>query len=345
MKRILIADSSKASLVMTSEVFKDHYPGIQVLVARNAQEAVTLAKANKDVDAFIIDYDLPDKNGAETALLLKKIAKTPILITAFDQPHVVENIETTLEKYDDCKSWLKKPVNPEVVIAVAQRYCEGKIRTQKRIPCHLPVLASLTLTGEGLKLTAKTKEKSSTKTEKVTPLKNTAKSQKTETPANKKPQPILFFGIVEDCSLSGVKLKPSKSSLEELTDWSLLLKQMEQIAKGQSVTLSTASFFDIEFGKNDDFSKIKVTSKETKKASSSKTKSKKSEKQLNDINQELNGKIAWTSADSGEWCLGIEFEDQSLSKKLFEAIVANQTRQHKSSQSQSMLKTTRLGNQ
>ena len=148
MKRILIADSSKASLVMTSEVFKDHYPGIQVLVARNSAEAITLAKSTDNIDAFIVDFDLPDINGAQTALLLKKISKIPILITAFDKVEVVEMIETLLIKYDDCRSWLKKPVNPEVVIAVAQRYCDGKIRAQKRILCQLPALAKMDLKGK-----------------------------------------------------------------------------------------------------------------------------------------------------------------------------------------------------
>jgi len=64
MKRILIADASKASLVMTSEVFKDHFPGVQVVVARTSADAIELAKSAGELDAFIIDYDLPDRDGA-----------------------------------------------------------------------------------------------------------------------------------------------------------------------------------------------------------------------------------------------------------------------------------------
>ena len=54
MKRILIADASKASLVMTSEVFKDHFPGVQVVVARTSADAIELAKTSGALDAFII---------------------------------------------------------------------------------------------------------------------------------------------------------------------------------------------------------------------------------------------------------------------------------------------------
>ena len=70
---------------MTSEVFKDHYPGVQVLVARTSAEALEIAKNNEGVDAYVIDYDLPDADGAQTAARLKKLYSTPVLITAFDR--------------------------------------------------------------------------------------------------------------------------------------------------------------------------------------------------------------------------------------------------------------------
>ncbi|MCA2961149.1 MAG: hypothetical protein IOD12_12920, partial [Silvanigrellales bacterium] len=55
MKRILIADASKASLVMTSEVFKDHFPGVQVVVARTSAECLELVKTTENLDAYVID--------------------------------------------------------------------------------------------------------------------------------------------------------------------------------------------------------------------------------------------------------------------------------------------------
>lgn len=143
MKRILIADASKASLVMTSEVFKDHFPGVQVVVARTSSDAIELAKTAGELDAFIIDYDLPDRDGAYTAARLKKMFTQPILITAFDRPDVQESIDRDLSAFDDCLSWLKKPVKPELVVSLAQRFIEGKHRCQRRLSCSIPAFLEI----------------------------------------------------------------------------------------------------------------------------------------------------------------------------------------------------------
>jgi len=146
MKRILIADASKASLVMTSEVFKDHFPGVQVVVARTSADAIEAAKSAGELDAFIIDYDLPDRDGAYTAARLKKQFAQPVLITAFDRLDVQENIDRELSAFDDCLSWIKKPVKPEMVVSLAQRFIEGKHRCQRRVDCSLPAFIEVELT-------------------------------------------------------------------------------------------------------------------------------------------------------------------------------------------------------
>jgi CheY-like chemotaxis protein len=146
MKRILIADASKASLVMTSEVFKDHFPGVQVVVARTSADAIDAAKNAGELDAFIIDYDLPDRDGAYTAARLKKQFTQPVLITAFDRVDVQENIDRELSAFDDCLSWIKKPVKPEMVVSLAQRFIEGKHRCQRRVDCSLPAFIEVELT-------------------------------------------------------------------------------------------------------------------------------------------------------------------------------------------------------
>ena len=387
MKKILIADSSKASLVMTSEVFKDHYPGVQVLVARSSSEALELAKHNEGVDAFIIDYDLPDADGAQTAYRLKKLYNTPVLITAFDRPDVAKSIESSLKQYADCQSWLKKPVNPEVVIAVVQRFCDGKIRAQKRISCNLPVFAEILLENESLEayqqiISPIKVKKDSSKPSKVDNKKEIKKSKISKKSTVKKeiskPIPIYFCGVVEDCSLSGVKLKPSKNNKVGLTDWNHLLASMEFISSGSSVTLKLPSPSDIENGSMVELAKVLFTSNDRDNLQASEsvarkksvgkanvpatskgktlqknapalstltatTKKKATEKDLGDRIQSLVGKVAWTSAESGEWCVGVEFENPSLSKRLFEAILSFQLKQQKSNTNQSVMKTSRVG--
>ena len=145
MKKILIADSSKASLVMTSEVFKDHFPGVQVVVAKTSSECLELVKSTADVDAYIIDFDLPDKDGAATAAQIKRHCQTPVLITAFDRADVHQAIHSEVAAFDDCQNWLRKPVRAETLVSVAKRFIEGRYRTHRRINCHIPLMAKVTL--------------------------------------------------------------------------------------------------------------------------------------------------------------------------------------------------------
>ena len=385
MKKILIADASKASLVMTSEVFKDHYPGVQVVVARSSAEAIEIAKHHEGLDAFVIDFDLPDFDGAQTAQRLKKLYSIPILITAFDTPEVVNTIETSLKQYADCQSWLKKPVNPEIVIAVAQRFCDNKNRTtqQKRISCNLPVFAEILLENESLtayqqivtskmsKKTAPSELKSSIK-KGVKDLKTSKNSKLSKSKITKenhevKMLPISFCGVIEDCSLSGVKLKPSKNNKPGLTDWKHLLASMEFIALGSVVTLKLPSPTEIENSSLAEMSKVcltaalkdnqlqkdvlvakkKTAAKVAKKAPALSTLSAKTKKKaasdaaVETKLQSIIGKVSWTSSESGEWCVGVEFENQSLSKKLFEAILSMQLKQQKNITNQSSMKTSR----
>ncbi|MEN9528242.1 MAG: hypothetical protein RI932_115 [Pseudomonadota bacterium] len=194
MKRILIADASKASLVMTSEVFKDHFPGVQVVVARTSADAIELAKNAGELDAFIIDYDLPDRDGAYTAARLKKMFTQPILITAFDRPDVQESIARELAAFDDCLSWLKKPVKPELVVSLAQRFIEGQHRCQRRLNCALPAFIEVEFAPP-----AHLAASSSTRTMQVARAKVVAKSK---TKQNAKPT----------VSSSKAKTKPTKAT-------------------------------------------------------------------------------------------------------------------------------------
>lgn len=222
MKRILIADASKASLVMTSEVFKDHFPGVQVVVARTSADAIELAKTCGEVDAFVVDFDLPDKDGAFTAARIKRFSQTPVLITAFDRPEVHDAIERELAAYEDCMSWMRKPVKADIVVSIAQRFCEGKYRTQRRLPSCIPAVvelvvnvkvnvapaktsaplvaakASVAKATAGKMSAAKVPEaKSGSKTKAVPATKTTQTVQ----------QKIYLAAVVEDCSVGGVRVR------------------------------------------------------------------------------------------------------------------------------------------
>lgn len=376
MKKILIADASKASLVMTSEVFKDNYPGIQVLVARTSAETISLAKSTKNIDAFVIDFDLPDANGAQTALQLKRLSSTtPVLLTAFNSEEVATLVESTLSKYEDCRCWLKKPVTPDVVIAVTQRYCEGKIRLLKRIPCQLSAFIQLQVqvphieesstisipirkqaVTKAKKTPKKTAAKNMTKklkssrtkiskqpskvkktlpkraiktsqtTKKIVPIKKTKVQPKKTIKIEKKTIPLAFYGIIEDCSLNGIKLKPTQNSHANLTGWSEVLKNLKFLTPGTKINVNIPNPSDIMHGKINPFTTHNSASHNEK---------------LESTTNPLKGQISWISPDSGEWHMGIEFENQILAKELFEAVAFIQTKQQKTARNQASMKASR----
>lgn len=140
MKKILIADASKASLVITSEVLKDHFLGVQVVVARTSQEAQDLFKTTPDLDFVIIDFDLPDKDGAQTAMKLKKIRDCPILVTAFERDYLAEFLLKEVSGYSDLMDWIRKPIKPESFVQIVNRFKDGKIRLKRRVSTSFPVM-------------------------------------------------------------------------------------------------------------------------------------------------------------------------------------------------------------
>jgi CheY-like chemotaxis protein len=138
--KILIADSGRASLVMTSEIFKDHFSGVQLFVARNAKEALESIEKETSLDAAILDFHLPDLNGAELALMLKKKFDLPVLITAMPSETIQQIIEEKCYAYEDCLNWIAKPVRADKILEIVKRFFIKKYRTQRRLTASCPVL-------------------------------------------------------------------------------------------------------------------------------------------------------------------------------------------------------------
>lgn len=110
MTTILIADSSKPSLVMTSEVFKDKISGAVVLVASTGKEALEhLHKTRPDL--CVVDFDLPDADGAALVEEMRAIYNGPILLTAFPDAIVEEAVKAHLFAFNDASDWLAKPID------------------------------------------------------------------------------------------------------------------------------------------------------------------------------------------------------------------------------------------
>lgn len=132
MKKLLIADADKISILSTTEIFKDYYPGIKISIAYTAKEALQVVQNNLDFDAFIIDFDLPDSNGVNTSLKLARFSKNPIFITGFGTQDVFDAMAKAAPKFENIyQKFLKKPLQADVVRAIFDRNfnSSGKLRT------------------------------------------------------------------------------------------------------------------------------------------------------------------------------------------------------------------------
>ena len=97
---ILIADSCKPSVVMSSEVFKDKLPGSVVHVAGTGKECLELLVQVKP-DMCVVDFDLPDADGVTLITAMRKLYKGPILLTAFPDKIVKDAVDADLFAFND----------------------------------------------------------------------------------------------------------------------------------------------------------------------------------------------------------------------------------------------------
>lgn len=148
MTAILIADTFKSSIVMTSEIFKDKILGVSIDIVKTGQECLEKLE-NQDFDMIVIDFDLPDTDGVTLSKILRKEYGGPIIITAFPDKVVRNAIEKELFPYNDSLDWIKKPVAVETLNKLIQKYILEKKRVRKRYSTELDALISGKGAGRG----------------------------------------------------------------------------------------------------------------------------------------------------------------------------------------------------
>ncbi len=131
MPTVLIIDTGKASLVMSSEIFKDKIPGVKVLTAGTAALGLEIAKREKP-DLCMVDFDLPDADGVSLIMAMRKFFKNPILLTAYPDPMVEKAVAEHLFAYNDSGGWIPKPVRAEALSQKIDHFLVDGKRVGKR---------------------------------------------------------------------------------------------------------------------------------------------------------------------------------------------------------------------
>ena len=148
MPRVLIADSSKPSLVMSSEIFKDKIAGTEVIVANSGAEALALAEKEQP-DLCLIDFDLPDADGASLIVAMRKVYDGPILLQAFADDVAKQAASELLFGYDDASQLLAKPVQFDDLSARVDTFIVEKRRVGTRFDTDLETMVIAKAAGRG----------------------------------------------------------------------------------------------------------------------------------------------------------------------------------------------------
>jgi CheY-like chemotaxis protein len=146
--KILIADSSKPGVVMSSEIFKDKITGAQVFVAHTGLQCIELVKAEKP-DLVMVDFDLPDADGASLISALREIYKGPVLMTAFQDDIVNEAVNDLLFAFNDASGWIPKPVKFDVLAEKIERFLIDGQRLGRRFETEIDSLLIAKAAGRG----------------------------------------------------------------------------------------------------------------------------------------------------------------------------------------------------
>ncbi len=116
-KTILVAEDVPTNYLLIEAVLSRTQ--VNLIWARNGQEAVEKCLGNDHIDLVLMDIQMPVMNGIEaTRAILKIREKLPIIAqTAFTFNHEAEKI-----KKAGCSRVLTKPVSPEALVSCIHDY-------------------------------------------------------------------------------------------------------------------------------------------------------------------------------------------------------------------------------
>jgi len=150
---ILIVDTSKSGLVMTSEVFKDALSGSVITTCATGLECLEKVKKSS-FHMVVVDFDLPDTDGVTLTKLLRPYFSGPILITAFPEAIVKKAISDELFFCVDSSMWIEKPVKFDALAQRIEYFLIENRRLHKRFIASTKATVS-SATKKGIKVEGK----------------------------------------------------------------------------------------------------------------------------------------------------------------------------------------------
>ncbi|MEJ2214022.1 MAG: diguanylate cyclase [Gammaproteobacteria bacterium] len=111
--KTLVVDDSKPIRLMLKELLELN--GLQVITAENCNDAIKCLKKHHDIKLILTDYNMPDKNGVElTVAVRKKFGKEKLAIIGISEAHGTNTTASFLK--NGANDFIHKPLNFEEVI-------------------------------------------------------------------------------------------------------------------------------------------------------------------------------------------------------------------------------------
>jgi len=131
MVSVLIVDTSKASIVMTSEICKEKIPAVRITIAYNGLQCLEYLK-QETYDICMVDFDLPDVDGPTLILEMRKSFHGPIFLTAFPDEIVDIAVKAELFLFNDVYEWLPKPLKSKEVAERINKFFVDNYSLERR---------------------------------------------------------------------------------------------------------------------------------------------------------------------------------------------------------------------
>ena len=112
MKTVLLVDDSRAVRLVGRRMMGAF--GLEVLEAEDGKQALEVARANPELDAILLDWNMPIMDGMEflTALRAEDRQKQPIVVmctTQNDMPRIVQAMQAGANEY------IMKPFTEDII--------------------------------------------------------------------------------------------------------------------------------------------------------------------------------------------------------------------------------------
>lgn len=110
-KSILIADDEITNYIIIEKLLAK--TNIKIFHAENGEEAVSIFKANPEIDIILMDIRMPEMGGLEATKYIRSVNRN-ISIIAFTAYALSDDEAIALEF--GCDDYISKPVRPEFLL-------------------------------------------------------------------------------------------------------------------------------------------------------------------------------------------------------------------------------------